>query len=183
VFEPVSEQGRRGMDELHEQTVNLLSFQQMPTGVFDSQVAFNMIGRYGPASARSLESIERRIIAHLRTLLGEQAPMPALMLVEAPVFHAHTFSIYVELEKLVSLGDFFQALAGEHVQIARSQEDSPSNVNVAGKDEILVALRHDSSQENGFWLWAAVDNLRLAAITAVDCANALAAVRPHGKVQ
>ncbi len=26
VFEPVSEQGRRGMDELHEQTINLLSF-------------------------------------------------------------------------------------------------------------------------------------------------------------
>jgi aspartate-semialdehyde dehydrogenase len=183
VFEPVSEQGRRGMDELHEQTVNLLSFQQMPTGVFDSQVAFNMIGRYGPASARSLESIERRIIGHLRTLLGEQAPMPALTLVEAPVFHAHTFSIYVELEKPVSDGDFSHALAGEHLQIARSQEDSPSNVNVAGKDEILIALRHDASQENGFWLWAAVDNLRLAAITAVDCANALAAVRPHGKVQ
>jgi hypothetical protein len=32
-------------------------------------------------------------------------------------------------------------------------------------------------------LWAAVDNLRLAAITAVECATALAAVRPHGKVQ
>src|SRR5215472_15301458 len=183
VFEPVSEQGRRGMDELHEQTVNLLSFQQMPTGVFDSQVAFNMIGRYGPASSRSLESIERRITGHLRTLLGEQAPMPALTLVQAPVFHAHTFSIYVEFEKTVSAGDFSQALAGEHLQIARSQEDSPSNVNVAGKDEILVALRHDSSQENGFWLWAAVDNLRLAAITPVDCANALAAFRPHGKVQ
>ena len=181
VFEPVSEQGRRGMDELHEQTVNLLSFQQMPTGVFDSQVAFNMIGRYGPASSHSLESIERRIISHLRTLLGEQAP--ALTLVEAPVFHAHTFSIYVEFEKAVSNGDFSQALAGEHVHIARTQEDTPSNVNVAGKDEILVAVHHDAVQANGFWLWAAVDNLRLAAITAVDCANALAAVRPHGKVQ
>src|SRR5215468_7429406 len=154
VLQPVSEQGRRGMDELHEQTVNLLSFQQMPTGVFDSQIAFNLIGRYGQASSRSLEGIERRIIGHLRTLLGEQAPMPALTLVEAPVFHAHTFSIYVEFEKTVSAGDFSQALAGEHLQIARSQDDSPSNVNVAGKDEILVALRHDSSQENGFWLWA-----------------------------
>ncbi len=183
VFEPVSEQGRRGMDELHEQTVNLLSFQPMPTGVFDSQVAFNMIGRYGPASKQSLESIERRILSHLRTLLGEPAQMPALTLVEAPVFHAHTFSIYVEFEKAISAGDFSRALAGEHVQIARSQEDSPSNVNVAGKDEVLVALRPDSVQQNGFWLWAAVDNLRLAAITAVDCANALSAVRPHGKVQ
>jgi aspartate-semialdehyde dehydrogenase len=182
-FEPVSEQGRRGMDELHEQTVNLLSFQRMPTTVFDTQVAFNMIGRYGPASSSSLETIERRIGNHLRALLGETAAMPALTLVEAPVFHAHTFSIYIELENPVSVGDLAQAMAGEHVQVARAPEDAPSNVNVAGKDEVLVALRRELSHENGFWIWAAVDNLRLAAITAADSANALAAVRPHGKVQ
>lgn len=183
LFEPVSEQGRRGMDELHEQTVNLLSFQQMPTGVFDSQVAFNMIGRYGPTAQQSLESSERRILNHLRRLIDGHAPMPSLALVQAPVFHAHTFSIYIELEKSISAGDFARTLAGEHVQIARTPEDQPSNVNVAGKDEILVTVHRDPAHENGFWLWAAVDNLRLAALTAVDCANVLAAVRPHGKVQ
>ncbi len=183
VFEPVSEQGRRGMDELHEQTVNLLSFQQMPTEVFDSQIAFNILGRYGKESSRSLESIERRIAAHLRKLLGDQATVPSLMLLQAPVFHAHAFSIYIELEKNVSIGDFTQAIAGEHVEVTRAAEDSPSNVNVAGKDEILVTIRRDAVRENGFWLWAAVDNLRLAAITAVECATALATVRPHGKVQ
>jgi aspartate-semialdehyde dehydrogenase len=183
IFEPVSEQGRRGMDELHEQTVNLLSFQQMPTGVFDAQVAFNMLDRYGKASSRPLEATEKRISRHLRQLLGQRAPMPALTVVQAPVFHAHTFSIYVELAASVAAGDFVRSLAGEHVQLARAPEDSPSNVNVAGKDEVLVAARRDSVHENGFWLWAAVDNLRLSALTAVDCATALAAVRPHGKVQ
>ncbi|HLJ88607.1 MAG TPA: Asd/ArgC dimerization domain-containing protein [Candidatus Angelobacter sp.] len=183
IFEPVSEQGRRGMDELHEQTVNLLSFQQMPTTVFGSQVAFNVIGRYGKSSSDKLETIERRIGSHVRQLLQDQAPSPALILLQAPVFHAHTFSIYVELEKSVSNGDFSQAIAGEHVELARAEEDAPSNVNVAGKDEILVSARRDSVHENGFWLWAAADNLRVAAITAVECATALAAVRPHGKVQ
>jgi aspartate-semialdehyde dehydrogenase len=183
LFEPVSERGRRGMDELHEQTVNLLSFQQMPTGVFDSQVAFNMLGRYGPTAQQSLESSERRIINHLERLVNGHIPVPSLALVQAPVFHAHTFSIYIELEKSISAGDFSRALAGEHVQIGRTTEDQPSNVNVAGKDEILVAVRRDPAHDNGFWLWAAVDNLRLAALTAVDCANVLAAVRPHGKVQ
>lgn len=183
VLEPVSEQGRRGMDELHEQTVNLLSFQQMPTGVFDSQVAFNVLGRYGASSTQTLELIERRIGSHLRKLLDQRAPLPSLVLLQAPVFHAHTFSVYIELETKVSLGDFTQALAGEHVEIARAPEDSPSNVNVAGKDEILVAVRRDQFHENAFWLWAAVDNLRLAAITAAECATALASVRPHGKVQ
>ena len=43
VFEPASEQGQKGMDELHQQTVNLLSFQPLPKDIFDVQVAFNMV--------------------------------------------------------------------------------------------------------------------------------------------
>jgi aspartate-semialdehyde dehydrogenase len=183
VFEPVSEQGRRGMDELHEQTVNLLSFQTLPMSIFGSQVAFNMLDRYGAGATRPLDVTEHRIANHLRKLLGSHAAMPAITLLQAPVFHAHTFSIYVELAQTASAGDFARSLAGEHIQIARAPEDSPSNVNIAGKDHIMVAVRRDTVHENGFWLWAAVDNLRLAALTAADCATALSAVRPHGKVQ
>jgi aspartate-semialdehyde dehydrogenase len=185
VFEPVSERGRAGMDELHEQTVKLLSFQPLPKEVFDAQVAFNMLGRYGAAATPGLEAVERRIVDHLRRLLGERSQPLALTLVQAPVFHAHTFSIYIEFDKPASAGDLTQALTGEHILIARSPEEAPSNVNVAGKDDILIAVHRDNSpgQETGFWIWAAVDNLRLAAITATECATALAAVRPHGKVQ
>jgi aspartate-semialdehyde dehydrogenase len=183
IFEPVSEQGRRGMDELHEQTVSLLSFQSLPTEVFDSQVAFNMVDRYGRSSSRKLEAAERRIGHHLRKLLGDKIPLPAMMLSQAPVFHAHTFSIYLETEPGVSAEKLVAALGGEHVQMAHGPDDPPSNVNVAGKDEIMAAVRRDQAHENGFWIWAAVDNLRLAALTATDCATALAAVRPHGKVQ
>jgi aspartate-semialdehyde dehydrogenase len=92
VFEPASEHGQKGMDELHEQTVNLLNFQTMPTGVFDVQVAFNMIDRYGAESTHALEAAERRICNHLRRLLGTHAAMPAVVLLQAPVFHAYTLS-------------------------------------------------------------------------------------------
>jgi aspartate-semialdehyde dehydrogenase len=143
-----------------------------------------MIGRYGPGVTPALEAIEQRISNHLRKLVGNRVPLSALTLLQAPVFHAYTFALHVELEQAVSLGDLSRVLGGEHVQIARNAEDAPSNVNVAGKDDILVALRRDPAENStGVWIWAAVDNLRLAAITAVDCANALAAVRPHGKVQ
>jgi hypothetical protein len=56
VFEPASENGQKGMDELHEQTVNLLSFQELPKNVFDIQVAFNMVARYGQRSQLALRS-------------------------------------------------------------------------------------------------------------------------------
>src|SRR6202167_3913426 len=55
VFLPASEQGQKGMDELHQQSVNLLSFQPLPKDIFDVQVAFNMVACYGQASKLSLD--------------------------------------------------------------------------------------------------------------------------------
>src|SRR5579863_1508671 len=54
ILEPASEQGQKGMDELHQQTVNLLSFQPLPKDLFDTQVAFNLVARYGQNSKLSL---------------------------------------------------------------------------------------------------------------------------------
>ena len=183
VFEPASEHGRHGMDELHEQTVNLLSFQEMPRNVFDSQVAFNMVARYGEKSSPTLESAERRILDHFKRITGAAPVVPSLMLLQAPIFHGHAFSLYVEMEEPHALGDLTQALAGEHVSIARLDDEGPSNVNAAGQEDILVLVRADAQRPSGFWIWAAADNLRLLALTAVECAQQMAAARPRGKLQ
>ncbi len=182
-FEPASEHGRRGIDELHGQTVNLLSFQQVPTEVFDAQVAFNMLARYGEKSTPALENVERSILAHLATITKGRAMAPALALAQAPIFHGHVFSLYLEFEQAVAAADLTRALAGDHVSVARLAEDSPSNVGAAGQDDVLVEIRRDVRHERGLWVWAAADNLRIAALTAVDCAAALARMRSKGSVQ
>jgi aspartate-semialdehyde dehydrogenase len=183
VFEPASEHGQRGMDELHQQTVNLLSFQQLPKAVFDAQVAFNMITRYGDNSTPTLESIERRILQHYDRIAAPGAVKPSLLLVQAPIFHGHAFSIYLEMENTIAIGDLAQAMAGEHVTITRLAEDAPSNVNAAGQGEILLSVGRDANRENGYWLWAAADNLRIAAVTAVECAESMKVTRPRGQIQ
>ena len=66
--------------------------------------------------------------------------------------------------------DFAQALAGDHVEIARAGE-APNNVGAAGRDEVLVSLRRDAQHDNAFWLWAAADNLRIETLTAVEAAK------------
>ena len=182
VFEPASEHGRAGMDELHEQTVNLLSFQEMPKSVFDAQVAFNLLARYGEESKPTLESAERRIVGHYKTITAGRAPVPSILLVQAPIFHGHVFSLYVELEKACALGDLSQALDGEHVSLTRL-EDSPSNVSAAGQEDILAWIRADAQRDNGFWIWAAADNLRLMALNAIDCAQQMSASRPGRTLQ
>ena len=133
LFEPASEHGRRGMDELHEQTVNLLSFQQLPKGVFDAQVAFNLLDRYGAASLPTLESVEQRIVRHFKAIVQDKLNVPSLMLLQAPIFHGHAFSLYIELENPAQIEEMVAAISGEHVDVLQGGEESPSNVNAAGR--------------------------------------------------
>jgi aspartate-semialdehyde dehydrogenase len=184
VFQPASEQGQKGMDELHQQTVNLLSFQPLPKDVFDIQVAFNLVARYGQKSALSLDSLEARVRRHYGELAGADAPQLALMALQPPVFHGLALSIYLEMEHAIDAEKLSQALAGDHVTMAGTEDDSqPSNVNSAGQGNILVSLKSEVALPHGIWLWAAADNLRIAAMTAVECAESMIATRPLGKIQ
>jgi aspartate-semialdehyde dehydrogenase len=184
VFEPASERGRKGLDELHQQTVNLLSFQGLPKDVYDAQVAFNVLQRLGVAASESLQNTEKRIVDHFRKTVRDHVPVPSLVLLQASIFHGHAFSLYIDLEKPVAVGDLAQALAGEHVEIVRgAEEDAPSTVSAAGQDGVIVSLRPDSQRETGVWLWAASDNLRVTALNAIGCAEQLVASRPRGQVQ
>jgi len=182
LFEPASERGQKGMDEMHEQTVNLLSFQDLPKNTYDVQVAFNMVSRYGPRSEPALDAVSQRILRHYRQI-APGAAVPSLLLVQSPIFHGYALAMYLEMEQPVALDDVAQALAGDHVEVTRGVDDAPTNVNAAGQDNILVSVSRDASCECGVWLWAAGDNLRIAGLTAVECAEAMTASRPRGQIQ
>jgi aspartate-semialdehyde dehydrogenase len=182
IFEPASEHGQKGMDELHEQTVNLLSFQPLPKKVFDAQVAFNLVPRYGENSLPPLAAVEHRILKHYR-VIAPQAPVPSLLLLQAPIFHGYGFALHLEMKELVDLEVLSRALSGEHVHVPGSAEDPPSNVSAAGQKEIQLALSPDANHAQSVWLWATADNLRVAATTAVESAEIMAATRPRGKIQ
>jgi aspartate-semialdehyde dehydrogenase len=183
VFEPASERGQKGMDELHQQTVNLLSFQPLPKDIYDAQLAFNMIARYGQKTQPSLDSIEARVLRHYRKIAGDDAPKLSLLLAQAPIFHGYALALSLEMEQPADLRTLLAALAGDHIVIPSSEEDSPSNVSAAGQPDILLSVREDPAQPNSFWLWAAIDNLRISALGAVECAESMTAARPIGKIQ
>lgn len=185
---PASEFGRGAMDELHQQTVNLLSFQALPRAIYDSQAAYNLLCGFGENAQTSLTGLEARIHRHYDALGGGRWPLLALQAVAAPVFHGHTFSVFVELEGPLDIPIIEDALSGEHVELVLEDTDSPSNLAATGQDEVLVRVRPISEKRNPtqvsrLWLWAASDNLRLYAQNAVECALELAKLRPQGKVQ
>jgi aspartate-semialdehyde dehydrogenase len=189
VLQPASEYGKEGLDELHQQTVSLLSFQNMPRAVFDTQVAYNTLTSFGENATANLSRAEGRIRRHYATLAGDRLPELRLQVIHAPVFHGNTFSICIELESAVPLAAIEDALSGEHLDLVLEETDSPSNLAAAGQNDVLVWLKPEPPVErligetSRFWLWAASDNLRLVAQNAVECALDMRRLRPHGKVQ
>jgi aspartate-semialdehyde dehydrogenase len=188
VLEPASAFGRAAMDELHQQTVNLLSFQTLPRATFDAQAAYNLLTGLGEGATISLGGEEARIRRHYEALGEGRWPALALQVILAPVFHGHSFSIAIELERPVEFSAIEEALGGEHLDLVLEDTDSPSNLAATGQNDVLVRLRPEKHGRNPnvvsrFWIWAASDNLRLHAQNAVECALDLRRLRPAGSVQ
>ena len=183
ICQPASEYGRRGMDELHEQTVSLLSLQPMPTSYFGTQVAFNLFVRPVAAAQPTLAESEARILRHFRSIVQDAVAAPALLLQQAPVFHGYAIALFVKTAAATTAGKLEAALAGPHVKLAGGEEEFPNNVNVAGSSEIHLSVQPDGAGGNGFWLFAVCDNLRISAIQAVECAEEMVQTRPRGELQ
>ncbi|HXG33843.1 MAG TPA: Asd/ArgC dimerization domain-containing protein [Bryobacteraceae bacterium] len=178
VFEPASERGRRGVDELEQQTVSLLSFRELPRKVYDAQVGFTMLARYGSEAPESLESVELRMERHLVSLLAGKIPVPSLRVVQAPVFHGYTISAWVELDRRPDPDEIARQLASDVVDVRHGDLEPPTNVGVAGQSGIAVgAIAADRNHPRACWLWAAADNLRLLADNALSVAAALLGAR------
>jgi len=176
VFEPVSERGASGLEELQEQTVRLLSFKEFPRKVFDAQVAFNLLPRCGAESRVHLEEVEDTIRREIERCAPALADCLALRVLQAPVFHAHCLSIFAELEAPLEVSAVEEALRGDRVTVLGPEELPAAPVDVAGRDDIVVGpVLRDQKRPAAFWLWTVVDNLRLTARTAVDIAETLAA--------
>lgn len=183
VLGPASEQDRGGMDELHQQTVKLLSFQPLPKEIFDAQTAFNVLTATSTDAKVDLSAIEQRIFQQYAGCGGKLAPL-LLQIAQAPVFHGYMVALHIRLAEPQPLTAMHAALEGPHVEYV--DEEWPSNLSVSGQSELLVKVRAATEGSGGgrdFRLWIAADNLRIAAMTAVDAAASMRHLRPRGEVQ
>jgi len=111
--------------------------------------------------------------------------------VHGPVFHGYVASVLLELERDATAAEIEAALEGEGLDVVSEDSDPPSNLSAAGQEDIMVLVRAARPEQDAagdvpgrrFWLWLAADNLKLAALNAIACANDLKRVRPRGTVQ
>jgi len=179
IFAPASEYGTAGVEELQGQTVSLLSFKKMPQSIFDAQLSFSMLAKYGEEAKVALEETELRIERHLASLLalpgtGESAPMPSLRLIQAPVFHGYSFGAWVEFESDPGWESLEGGLVTGSIEVRSSDFPAPTNVGQAGQNGIAVgAISPDRNRPEACWFWLAADNLRLTAENGVAVARRL----------
>lgn len=180
-YQAVSELGREAVEELAQQTRQLLTFQPVSTRVFSRQIAFNCLPLIGELDDQGQSSEERRVTAELRGLLGEPALAIAITAVRVPVFYGHGASVSVETTQpfdLIEVEALLAAAPGLSLVNDASRDYYPTAVTEAsGEDAVCIGrLRRDPSHAQSLQLWLVADNLRKGgALNAVQIAEALLA--------
>lgn len=171
VLDPASERGPAAVLELQQQVTALLSFRQMEKKVFDAQIGFNLLGRFGEDAPEQLQDAELRLERHLASLLAGGTPLPSLKLIQAPVFHGTTFSLWVEMEQRPEMEDLEAELESGGVDLRGPDVEAPSNVGVAGQAGVTASVAPDRNNPRAVWIYAAADNYRILADNAAAVAQ------------
>lgn len=180
-YQAVSELGREAVEELAQQTRQLLTFQPVSTRVFSRQIAFNCLPLIGELDDQGQSSEERRVTGELRALLGEPTLAIAFTAVRVPVFYGHGASVSVETTQpfdLIEVEALLAAAPGLSLVNDASRDYYPTAVTEAsGEDAVCIGrLRRDPSHARSLQLWLVADNLRKgSALNAVQIAEALLA--------
>jgi aspartate-semialdehyde dehydrogenase len=171
-LQPVSEHGMEGIQELEKQTIGLLTFQPVPQDVFGTQVAFNLMGVQDGAMKERFGDLQSGMARDVATYLSGKVVVPALQLVQAPVFHSTAFSAYAEFKEPVEANSLETQLAAAGFEFPQRGEPSPTAIAAAGASRPLLArAERDGNRPAGYWFWGSADNLRLTTANAVAIAE------------
>ena len=177
-FQSVSGTGAAAMDELMDQTKDLLAFRDVTARVYPYQIAFNLLPHIGSFNETGNCSEEVKIAKETRKILGAPGIRITATTVRVPVLRCHSEAINVELERPLKANEARAALAampGVIVYDDPVKKLYPMPLDATGKDEVYVGrVREDESIANGLNLWVVTDNLRKgAALNAIQIAECL----------
>lgn len=177
-FQAVSGTGQKAINELMQQTTDLLNFKEVQCNVYPYQIAFNVLPHIDAFLENGYTKEEMKMVNETRKIMGDNSIRLTATTVRVPVFRSHSESLNIETEKKLNPDDVRAILSqapGIIVYDAPGKNIYPVPLHVAGKDETYVGrIREDESIENGINMWIVADNLRKgAALNAVQIAEKL----------
>ncbi len=174
VFQPASECGEDGIEELYQQTVSLLNYRDIPKDVFGRQLAFNLIplslydrGKE-PGGARPAD-----LGSEVLKVTGGSYPLSVEVLL-TPVFHCHGVMAHVTLARGAVRGDLLASFEGQDGVRIGAAGETATQVDRAGQSGMLLSGIHPATGGSSYWIWAVADNLQAGtALNAVRIAETL----------
>jgi aspartate-semialdehyde dehydrogenase len=176
-YQSVSGAGKRGMDELFEQSRNIFVGDSNEAAFFTKQIAFNVIPHIDSFLEDGSTKEEWKMMVETKKILGSKIKVSATC-VRVPVFVGHSEAVNVEFEKELSAEEAQKMLReAPGVMLVDKREDGGyvTPVEAVGEYATYVSrVRDDPTVDNGLSLWVVSDNLRKgAALNAVQIAELL----------
>jgi len=177
-FQAVSGTGKKAMDELLQQTTDLLNFKEIKCNVYPHQIAFNVLPHIDKFLENGYTKEEMKMVNETKKIMGDNTIMVTATTVRVPVFRGHSESVNIETERKITQNEVRSVLSkaqGIVVFDAPEKNVYPLPIDVAGKNPVYVGrIREDESIANGINMWVVSDNLRKgAALNAVQIAEEL----------
>lgn len=162
-YQAVSGAGQRGYEDLEE---GLLG---KPPQKFPYPIAGNCIPQIDVFLESGYTKEEQKMIEETQKILSLPDLKVTATCVRVPVYHGHSESINVELEKSFEIQEImeaFRAMDGLVVEDDPASLRYPMPLMAAGADTVYIGRIHrDVSTENGVAFWCVADNIRKGAAT------------------
>ena len=184
-YQSVSGGGKAPMDELIEQTKQLLDGNKVKSKNFTKQIAFNAIPHIDTFSDDGYTKEEIKMTNETKKILDDRIDLTATC-VRLPISVSHSESVNIQFERSFSVEKARNALDnfdGCKVVDERADGGYITPVDAEGKNETFISrIREDKTIKNGLNLWIVSDNLlRGAALNAVEIAENLIKNNFYGK--
>ncbi len=177
-YQAVSGTGKNAIEELTEQTRNLLTFQEVTAKVYPHRIAFNCFPHIGSFLENGYTEEEMKMVHETHKIMEDPNIRVSATTVRIPVFYGHSEAVNIQTKRKLSAKEarvlLFQA-PGVRVMDNPDERIYPMPSEAAGTNDTLVGrIREDISIENGLDLWIVADNIRKgAALNTVQIAELL----------
>ena len=178
-YQAVSGKGKKAVEELEQQTVNLLNGKPASLTAHPRQIAFNALPQIDAFQENGYTREEMKMVWETRKILGDDSIQVNPTCARVPVFYGHSEAVHVETKEKISAAevrDLLNDFPGVVVMDERADGGYPTAVTeAAGRDAVFVGrIREDLSHPRGINLWVVSDNIRKgAALNSVQIAELL----------
>lgn len=179
-YQSASGAGARAMQELRQQTQQILENAPVTTEIFPYPLAFNLFPHNSPCNDQGYCQEEMKMLQESRKIMGVPDLRLTATCVRVPVLRAHSEAVNLEFSQPFPVAKAREILAqSPGVELVEDWQKNyfPMPIDASGKDAVLVGrIRQDLSHPCGLDVWLCGDQIRKgAALNAVQIAEYLVA--------